>query len=140
MTPFRGAPWWEWDGFSGEDVRNSAEAFPFLAELSGAAEGGGLRLGVHMKSFGTFQRSTVKSSTYHLCNVLESFGTLQPFTGPRRTKEKRTNEIRSGRDPVQIRARASKKWSRVGIPPGKAGVLGFFPCKIPPRPPIFSPV
>lgn len=54
MTPFRGAAWWEWDGFSGEDVRNSAEAFPFLPEGAGAVEGGGLRRSIHLESFGMF--------------------------------------------------------------------------------------
>ena len=66
MTPFRGAPWGEGDGFSGEDVRNSAEAFPFLAQLSGAVDGGGCGGGVHLYSFRTFQCSTVKPGTYQL--------------------------------------------------------------------------
>ena len=65
MIPFRGAAWWEWDGFSGEDIRNSAEAFPFLAERAGTVEGGVLRRGIHLIGCGTFQRSTVKSDTYH---------------------------------------------------------------------------
>lgn len=80
MTPFRGAPWWEGDGFSGEDIRNSAEAFPFLAERSGAVVGGGLRRGIHLESFGKFWNVPAFHSEIKHLPSLKSFEKFGPFT------------------------------------------------------------
>ena len=77
MTPFRGAPWWEGDGFSGEDVRNSAEAFPFLAERSGAVVGGRFAEGYPSGKF--WNVPAFHSEIKHLPS-LKSFEKFGPFT------------------------------------------------------------